>query len=391
MVEADEPRDGTVDDRGRPDRTTGRIGHDHEASLFVDMDGVLVHTDTTTEAVFTLVRDNPAAALLVPLWLLKGRAYLKRRIAERVDIDPARLPYNHRFVAYLKAERAAGRRLVLATAADAAYGERVAAHLGLFDAVIGSDGTVDLSGPRKLEAIRDLTGDGPFGYAGNHRQDLPILEHARTPIVVNPEPALRRIAATRLEHARTFDDGLQTRRDCIFALHPWRWLINGLVLLPVLLMTDVGGAWEWLHAAGAAIAFCLFASALYLFDDLLHLAKRRSLPRESHSPVVAGRVSADRIAPVVPALAVAGLVLAALVSVELVALFGLFAFVWALGTTTAPHAAVAAVLAAGLLSAIRVLAGGVAIAAVTPLWLIGVGFAVGAVVELGRPRRLGFI
>jgi hypothetical protein len=58
---------------------------------------------------------------------------------------------------------------------------------------------------------------------------------------------------------------------------------------------------------------------------------------------------------------------------------------------TAAHAASAGILASGLLSAIRVLAGGMAISMLPPTWLIGIGLLVGAVVELARARKLGFI
>jgi preprotein translocase subunit Sec61beta len=72
-------------------------------------------------------------------------------------------------------------------------------------------------------------------------------------------------------------------------------------------------------------------------------------------------------------------------------MLGLFLFVWVLGSMTAAHAASAGILASGLLSAIRVLAGGTAIAALPPMWLIGIGLLVGAVVELARARKLGFV
>ena len=383
-----EPRTGDVD----PAEGVGEPAERHrDAPLFVDMDGVLVHTDTTVEAAFALIRKNPAYALALPWWLLNGRANLKHRIAKRIDIDPEKLPYNHGFISFLKTEKASGRRLILATAADIAYGQRVAAHLGLFDAVIGSDGEVDLAGSRKLEGIRDLVGDGPFDYAGNHMHDFRVFEHARKAIVVNPEPAVRRAIGGKPEIDRIFDDGLQTYKDYLHALHPRRWLMNLLVLLPVLVAAEPADPWIWLQAGVAAVAFSLFASSLYLFDDFFNLAQRRMLPAAAHSPVVGGRVLADRVAPMIPALFVAGCVIATVLSGELLAVLGLFLFVWVLGSMTAAHAACAGILASGLLSAIRVLAGGMAISMLPPTWLIGIGLLVGAVVELARTRKLGFI
>ncbi len=362
-----------------------------DAPLFVDMDGVVIHTDTTAEAAFALIRRNPVYALALPWWLLSGRANLKRQIAERVDVDPEKLPYNHDFINFLKKEKASGRRLILATAADSAHGKRVAAHLGLFDAVLASDGEVDLAGPRKLEGIRRFVGGGAFDYAGNHLQDFKVFGQARKAILVNPEPAARRAAVTRPEIDRTFDDGLQTYWDYFHALHPLRWLMNLLVLLPVLFTAEPTGPWVWLQAMMATVAVCLFASSLYLFDDFLNLPQRRMLPARAHSRVVAGRVLADRVAPMIPALFIAGCVIAGGLSGELLAMLGLFLFVWVLGSMTAGHAASAGLLASGLLSAIRVLAGGMAISSLPPMWLIGIGLLVGAVVEQARARKLGLI
>jgi hypothetical protein len=84
-------------------------------------------------------------------------------------------------------------------------------------------------------------------------------------------------------------------------------------------------------------------------------------------------------------------VIAAVLSGGVLAMLGLFLFVWVLGSMTAAHAASAGILASGLLAAIRVLAGGVAISSPAPVWLLGIGLLVGAVVELARARKLGFV
>jgi hypothetical protein len=97
------------------------------------------------------------------------------------------------------------------------------------------------------------------------------------------------------------------------------------------------------------------------------------------------------MATAVPLLLLAGVAIATALSGGVAALLGLFLFVWALGAMTAPHAAIAGLLASGLLAGIRVLAGGVAVSALPPLWLIGVGLALGTAVDLMRPRRLGFV
>ncbi len=86
--------------------------------LCVDLDGTLIATDLLWESLFAMIRKRPMDLVRLPFWLLGGRANLKRRIAERVVLDPGTLPYRAEVIGFLEEEKARGRRLVLATAAD---------------------------------------------------------------------------------------------------------------------------------------------------------------------------------------------------------------------------------------------------------------------------------
>ncbi|HHJ80836.1 MAG TPA: hypothetical protein ENJ65_04305, partial [Candidatus Tenderia electrophaga] len=59
----------------------------HELPLCVDLDGTLVQTDVLIESIFALLKQNFIYILLLPLWLLKGKAYFKQQIADRVELD----------------------------------------------------------------------------------------------------------------------------------------------------------------------------------------------------------------------------------------------------------------------------------------------------------------
>ncbi|MBT9590097.1 MAG: hypothetical protein IV089_04205, partial [Thiobacillus sp.] len=56
--------------------------------LFVDLDGTLIKTDLLVESFIGLLKHYPLLALQAPFWLLRGKAYLKHRIAERIALDP---------------------------------------------------------------------------------------------------------------------------------------------------------------------------------------------------------------------------------------------------------------------------------------------------------------
>jgi hypothetical protein len=83
----------------------------------VDLDGTPVRTDLLVESLLALLKHKPVFVFVLPLWLLKGKAYFKQQIARRVSLDVSTLPYRQDLLDYLKAQRAGGRRIVLATAA----------------------------------------------------------------------------------------------------------------------------------------------------------------------------------------------------------------------------------------------------------------------------------
>jgi hypothetical protein len=123
-----------------------------QVPLVVDLDGTLLRTDTLHESAIRLLRDHPLDLALIPLWLTSGKAYMKRRIAGRITLEPSGLPYRQDLLEWLRAERDAGRTLVLCTAADCSIATAVSEHLGIFDAVMSSDGTTNLDGPRKADS-----------------------------------------------------------------------------------------------------------------------------------------------------------------------------------------------------------------------------------------------
>ena len=113
-------------------------------------DGTLLDTDLLYESLLVLLARNPLYLFLLPFWLLQGKAALKRQIAARVTIDPRRLPYNPKVLELLR--DTAQRPRVLCTASDQLLVAPIAAHLGLFEQVIASDGQHNLSGTHKAQA-----------------------------------------------------------------------------------------------------------------------------------------------------------------------------------------------------------------------------------------------
>jgi 4-hydroxybenzoate polyprenyltransferase len=281
--------------------------------LCVDLDGTLVLTDMLHESILHWIRISPLALPKMPFLLFSGKARFKHHAATNHDFDPANLPYNEEFLAWLRAQHALGRKLVLCTAADKRIAESIAAHLDIFEEVLASDGTTNLGGQIKARTLVERFGEKGFDYAGNAEPDLHVWRKARRAITVNASRRLQR----RVRSIATTEQNLSEptpRLDAWFkALRPHQWLKNLLIFIPILAAhrLDEPGLIPTLLLAFAA--FCLCASSVYICNDLLDLESDRRHPRKKRRAFAAGTLPLWQGALLAPALLGAGLYLALLV------------------------------------------------------------------------------
>jgi 4-hydroxybenzoate polyprenyltransferase/phosphoserine phosphatase len=261
--------------------------------LCVDLDGTLVKSDTLVDSLLVMARKRPLRVLALPGQLLHGKAAFKAYVAERASLDVAHLPYNRKLLAFLAEERARGRALYLATGADDRLARSVAEHLGLFTGVLGSDGTINLTGNRKLDSLRSLLGAGEFAYVGNDMPDLPLLERAVEPLVANPSRRLRRkLKARGIRPARIFEERRRPEGALVEAMRPHQWTKNLLIFLP-LLLSHVVSAGRLLMALLAFCCFSLAASASYIVNDLLDIEADRHHAHKRLRPFASGDLGAS--------------------------------------------------------------------------------------------------
>jgi phosphoserine phosphatase len=168
---------------------------ENQVPLVVDLDGTLIKTDLLWESLVQYLRRNPLGIFPVLFWWSRGRAFLKRQLADRVKVDPATLPFNEKFLAWLREQKASGRKIVLATASDFQAAKPVADHFGIFDEVLASDGRTNLRGANKLKALVEKFGERGFDYAGNSYVDLAVWRGAHAAIVVNASRSVEKRAA----------------------------------------------------------------------------------------------------------------------------------------------------------------------------------------------------
>jgi len=170
--------------------------------LCVDLDGTLIRDDASVKSIFLLLAKNPLRIFSALLWLRRGRVHLKRKIALRIALDPLAFSYREDVLAFLREEKARGRKLVLATASDQIYADSIANHLGLFSEALGSDGATNLSGSRKRAALEKRY--GVFSYMGNSRDDLAVWQGAEEAFAVGVPPHVLRKLRQFKNPARVF-------------------------------------------------------------------------------------------------------------------------------------------------------------------------------------------
>ncbi|WP_312796431.1 UbiA family prenyltransferase [Tianweitania sp.] len=257
--------------------------------LAVDLDGTLIATDLLWEGLFLLLRRNPLLMFLVPLWALSGPARLKHEIARRIDIDPATLPYREEVLDRLRMEQAAGRRIVLATGTPKKFADAIAEHLGLFDAVLATEGLHNLTSKNKVDALEAIYGKGGFDYLGNSRHDLAIFDAARTAIVIAPDRhAARWQVAKGCELIAT---PKPTWKTLVRMLRVHQWLKNGLIFVPLFLAHEYFNLPAIGRCVLAFISFSAAASAIYIINDFFDLALDRQHKTKRNRPFASGTLT----------------------------------------------------------------------------------------------------
>jgi phosphoserine phosphatase len=341
--------------------------------LVVDLDGTLLRTDLLLESALRLIKQKPWLVLWMPLWLLRGRAYLKREIFQRVQIDVSLLPSNEELLAWLRDEKSRGRRLILATASDYQQACSVAEPFGLFDTVLGSDGQRNLKGRAKLKTIVDVCGE-EFDYVGNSRADLAIWRGCRHAILVNASRGVERSARRAGNVMRVFPPSLTGFQDSLRAMHLYRWVKNLLLFVPAITSHTIFDGSIFGNATLAFLSFGFAASAAYILNDLLDLEEDRRHTTKKQRPFASGRMFiGSGIVLAVTSLA-ASAVIASLLSRGFVTALITYFVLTSLYSLFFKRFLVVDLVTLALLYTLRVVAGSLATGLVLSLWLLSFVF-----------------
>ena len=106
--------------------------------LIVDLDETLILSDMFHETFWSSLSKNHKIFFKSIIWLLNGKAYLKKKLSLYSDISVENLTYNNIVIDYIKQHRNKGGYVVLVTASNQLIAEKIGKYLNLFDEVNGS-------------------------------------------------------------------------------------------------------------------------------------------------------------------------------------------------------------------------------------------------------------
>ena len=270
--------------------------------LVVDVDGTLIGGDLLVEGIARLLAASPLSLLWLPVWLARGRAVLKRKVAERAALPLSTLVLIPAMQETIAAAKAAGREVWLASASDELVVAPLAEEIGA-TGYFASDGVTNLRGRTKAARLVARFGEGGFDYAGNEGCDLFVWRKVRRIVGVDLSTRLERRVRALGKDIELLPGPGGRPRDYWAALRPRHWIKNTLVFAPLVAAHDAD-AGHYLLAASAFVVLSACASAGYLLNDLADLPNDRRHPVKGQRPMAAGKTR------LMPTLGLAGFLVA---------------------------------------------------------------------------------
>lgn len=337
------------------------------------------------ESTLELIKRHPQKLLNIPRWLAQGKAVLKIQIAELAHTDVASLPYRQEVLDLIHKARAAGRRVVLTTAAAPQIAHSIANHLKLFDEVISSELSRNLSAQTKARVLVERFGDGGFDYIGNAKEDLHVWRAARQVVVVSNSKKLFKEASMHGQPVQHIANSGNYPLALLKSLRPHQWLKNILVFVPLFAAhhgSDLSYLWP---ALLAFIAFCLTASSIYIINDLFDLSSDRLHKRKFKRPFASGEVPIAGGLVVAPILILAAIGIALLLPSTFLATLAFYMFLTTAYSLRLKRQVILDICLLAALYTIRVIAGAAATQIMPSFWLLA--FSLFIFVSLALVKR----
>jgi 4-hydroxybenzoate polyprenyltransferase len=340
--------------------------------LCVDLDGTLIKTDLLWESVLKLLKGAPWKIVYLPLWLLKGKAHIKHKLAENVKIDISTLPYHQELIAYLENQKLlSNREIVLCTGSHKSLANEVSTHIKVFTEVLATENDNNNTGKDKASLLKKRFGYQGFDYIGNEAKDRPVWSFARKALLVSKSPSLVKSISEEFNTEKVFHLNSQSFTTFLKALRLHQWIKNLLIFVPFILDHRIFDLAALTSTAIAFLVFGLIASGTYVINDLLDLESDRIHHKKRERPFAAGDLSILTGISLVFILIGVGFTIAVLMLPSLfVAVMCAYLFSTLLYSFRFKSTPILDVCVLAGLYTIRVIAGTVAITAAWSFWLL---------------------
>ena len=169
-------------------------------------------------------------------------------------------------------------------------------------------------------------------------------------------------------------------------LRVYQWAKNALVLMPLLFAQQLGDPVAVVRSVGAALAFCLAASATYIFNDLFDYEQDRNHPTKSLRPLPAGEISRPGATLIALALLLGATGIAWPLGAPFIMALVFYILMTVSYTVRLKHVFIVDVIVVALGFVVRAIAGAVAIHVVFSNWLIVCTLFLALFLALGKRR-----
>jgi 4-hydroxybenzoate polyprenyltransferase len=292
---------------------------------------------------------------------LRGKAYFRARIAAASKLSLTDLPFRASLVELLKERQSRGDRLVLTTAPHGPFPAAIAKHLGVFSDVLTDS---------QAGAIVAHAGGAPFTYIGCRTADLPAWKAASSGIVVSGSRSLVAQVRQVTQVEQEIDESGSRLRAVLKAMRPHQWLKNVLVFVPLLAAHLVSDVPSLLRVTFAFVAFCLIASSIYLFNDLLDLPSDRAHPRKKRRPLASGALPISQGLMLAPVLLITGLAIATVLGWQVLGVLLGYATLSTAYSAYLKTFVLIDVITLAMLYTVRIFAGGAAAQVELSFWIL---------------------
>lgn len=339
--------------------------------LCVDLDGTFLLTDSLLESILGAIKLKPIVLLLIPFWLLKGRANLKSQITKFFIPNVETLPINDEVLKFITEQKLKNRKIILTTATNIKVAENIVNNYAVFDEFFASSNENNLRASNKANFLIEKFGEKQFDYIGNSFDDLKVWQFSNNAILVNPSKNLVKKVQRINQNIVSISLNKTTFYDYIQQIRIHQWLKNILIFLPFLLAHKIN-LQNLINSTLAFIAFSFIASFVYIINDLFDLESDRRHPTKKYRPLACGKISISKAFFISLILFIAGSVISIkFLNIYFISTLAIYLFITTIYTFYVKRIVILDIITLSLLYTIRLIAGGVSTYIEVSEWLLG--------------------